>query len=378
MVTRPKLVALNCYKLTLPFATGSYTMSHGRTLTGVESTVVEIRTDSGLAGYGEACTVGSNYIEGFAGSVQAAVRELGSVALACDPYDYDVLVHRMDDAVKGHFPAKSAIDAAFWDLRGKLLDLPVAALIGGFHQRSYPVFHPISLDTIENMLRETQRMIDLGYRNWQLKLGNDPLEDVERVRQIVSAVAGKADFITSDANGGWTMAQAKRFAAGIEDIDTYIEQPCLSLAELSEIRHACAQPIVADESIRTLPDLLSCMNLSAADAINIKPARVGGITKAIQLRDVAQAAGLMLIIDEPMGGTIAIAGIGHVSASCHPHTFLAASQVTATHISSESYGISGGPSIEGGAASVTDQPGLGVDVDPEQLGTPLFTIAANS
>jgi cis-L-3-hydroxyproline dehydratase len=368
---------LSCFSLKLPFITGSYAMSHGRVLECVETTVVRVTAEDGTAGYGEACTVGSNYIEGFAGSTQAAVRELAPTIMRCGPFDGEVLVDRMDQAVKGHFPAKAAVDAAFWDLRGKLLGMPVARLLGGIHQHSFPVFHPISLDSVQNMIHETRQMADRGYRHWQLKLGDDPIEDAARLRHIAAELDGKADFITSDANGGWSMAQASRFLAAIEGVDTYVEQPCLSLAELSQIRRRCPLPIVADEAIRTLADLLSCVSMSAADAINLKPARVGGITKAAQVRDVAQASGLMLMIDEPMGGTLAGAGIGHLSASCHPGTFLAASQVTATHVSTHSYGITGGPQIHDGRASIDEQPGLGVDVDPERLGAPLFAFSAD-
>lgn len=349
-------------------------MSHGRHLTDVETTVVEVTTDDGAVGYGEVCTLGSNYIEGFAGSVQAGVRALFPLVINCDPLEAGVLTDRMDQAMLGHNPAKAAIDAAYWDLRGKMLGLPVASLLGGVLQSSYPVFFPVTLGPPDEMVDEALAIAARGYRNWQLKLGNDPIGDAERVTAIADALEDKSDFLTSDANRGWSMAQTKRFLAAIGGVDTYIEQPCRSLAELANVRAISDKPVTADESVCSLRDLYSCLALGAADAINLKPARVGGLTKAAQLRDAAQAAGLMLMIDEPMGGTLSVAGIGHLSSTCHPDTFLAASHVTDTHISSEKYGITGGPVIEMGRTSVSDQPGLGVDVDAAMLGEPLFTV----
>jgi L-alanine-DL-glutamate epimerase-like enolase superfamily enzyme len=369
---------LRCYSIDLPLSTGSYTMSHGRRLTRIETTVVEVVSDSGVVGYGEACTLGANYIEGFAASAQAAVRELAPLVVGSDPFENDLILDRMDAALRGHLPGKAAIDAALWDLRGKLLDLPVYKLLGGCHQPDYGVFHPLTLASPEAMADEATRMATQGYRCWQLKLGEEPLEDAARVRAVLDAVRGHADFVTSDANRGWTMAQALRFLAAIEGCNTYVEQPCRTMAELAEVRMRTSFPITIDELVCDIADLLDCLRRRAADAINIKAARVGGLTKAARLRDVAQAAGLMIMIDEPMGGDLATAGISHLAASCRPDNFLAASHVTATHLTAATHrpiARSGGAILKDGRASAPAAPGLGVDVDPEALGESLFEVA---
>lgn len=375
-----KLRELAAYSVGLPLTTGAYEMSHGRRLTRLETTVVRVTADDGTVGYGEACTLGASYIEGFAASVQAAVRELAPIVLEGDAFGAETLLLRLDVAMRGHRPAKAAIDAALWDLRGRLLGLPAYQLLGGLQQSSYRIFHPLTLATPEQMVEEAETMAARGYRSWQLKLGNDPLEDGARVNAILDALDGRTDFVTSDANRGWTMAQAFRFLATIQGRDTYVEQPCNTLEEIAQVRARSTHPITADEVIVDVPDLLRCISTAAADAVNIKPARVGGLTRAAQLRDIAVAAGMMVMIDEPMGGDLSTAGIAHLSASCRPDSFLAASQITETHVTAASgpaLALSGTPVLRDGLAHISSAPGLGLEINTDALGEALFTVRAS-
>jgi cis-L-3-hydroxyproline dehydratase len=374
-----KVERLRCFATNLPLTTGRYEMSHGRSHGAIAVTILEITAADGTRGYGEVCTMGATYIEGYAGAVQATVRELLPVVLATDILEPAVLNNRMDTAVRGHLPGKAIIDDALWDLRGKLLGQPVYALLGGLAQPTYSVFHPITIAGAAEMAAEAATRLDMGYRAWQLKLGDDPRTDLERFDAVYEVIADSAELITSDANRGWKVADAIRFAAGVGDRDTYIEQPCEDLTELAEIRSRCAHPVMADESICTTRDLVRCMTLGAADAVNIKSARIGGLTKAARIRDMAQDLGLKVIIDEPMGGDIAIAGIAHLAASCDPYSFLAASHVTESHVSRDQqpWILSDPTRVTNGVVSPPSGPGLGVAVDADRLGEPLFDTASD-
>jgi L-alanine-DL-glutamate epimerase-like enolase superfamily enzyme len=215
-----------------------------------------------------------------------------------------VLNRVMDAAVRGHLAGKAVIDMAMWDLRGKLLDQPVSILLGGVHQKTYPVFYPISLGTPEEMGRDAAYACARGYRRWQVKLGEDPVADAERLQAVSEAIGDHNDFLTADANTTWSLAPTCQFLISIGNRYTFIEQPCPGLWELSQVRNRTPLPVIADEAICDLRDLVSCIELCAADAINIKITRVGGLTKATWLRDVAQAMGLMLMVDEPMGAIL--------------------------------------------------------------------------
>lgn len=368
---------IRAFAIRLPLSVSEYAMSHDRVMSHVDTTVVEMESADGTRGYGEACTLGSSYLDGFAGSTQSAIHELARALVGRDVREAGVLNAVMDRQVKGHYPAKAALDAAGWDLRGRLLGLPVYTLLGGRQQESYPVFHPVTLSTPEAMAREVQELAAReGYRHWQLKLGNDAVADAQRVHRVAEAVGGQSDFLTSDANGGWSLPDAIRFARAVEDVDTYVEQPCATLSELAHLRGRVRQPIVVDEAVVTAGDLLASLRLGAAEALNIKPARVGGLTKAARLRDLAHAAGVRVMVDDPMGGMVAMAGIAHLAVTCEPGQLLAATHMASTHIDPRALAAAtGGPAVRGGRGWLGDAPGLGVEVDAAAWGPPLFAIA---
>lgn len=374
-----KIDRLRAFAVTYPLATGKYRMSGGRLLEALQSTLVEVTTAEGAVGYGEACTLAGSYIEGFQGSTLAAIRELAPVVFDADAMHPAVVGARFDARIRGHAPAKSALDAALWDARGKILGQPVAALLGGIHQPSYGVFHPLSLDDPEVMAQDAHEKLALGYRSWQLKIGDDPIEDAARVKAAYDVIGESAEFVTCDANRGWTMADAIRHLACLGDLDVFVEQPCETLDELALIRPKSRQPLMADEVILTPTDLVRCYTLGAAEAINIKPARVGGITKAALLRDLAHSLGMKVVIDEPMGGEIAVAGIAHLSASTPKKTFLAASHITGTHIDPDAQPwVCGAIALVDGRAHLPPGDGLGLDIDAGALPEPEIDLSGGA
>jgi L-alanine-DL-glutamate epimerase-like enolase superfamily enzyme len=342
------------------------------------STVVKVTAEDGTVGYGEACTLGSNYLDGFPESARETVRLLADWVLECDVFEANVLVDGMDDLVVGHLSGKAAIDVAMWDLRGKLLNRPVAQLLGGVKQRTFRAFKAISLASIEEMVQATLEAADFGYRGWQLKLGDEPLLDAARTRAVAAAIPSDSSFMTSDANKGWTVAQAVRFANGVADVDTYIEQPCRTVAELARVREMSSKPMMLDESVKDMADLLSALHVGCVDAINLKVVRVGGLTKAARIRDVAQAAGCMLLIDEPQGADLATAGLAHLAATVEPSHFLGVAYFMGSEmkIRYQPVGADTGPRMVDGTVHYSDQPGLGLTIDERVFGGPLFTVTA--
>jgi L-alanine-DL-glutamate epimerase-like enolase superfamily enzyme len=345
-------------------------MSHGRHLTAFQSTVVRVDAEDGAAGYGEVCTLGGNYIDAFPAGIRAAVRELAGVVVGHEVFAPDGLNRAMDLAMHGNLSAKAAIDAAGWDLRGKILGQPVSALLGGRHRDTYPVFYPISLNAPEAMAREArEQQAKDGYRCWQLKIGNDPYEDAERVRAVLEAVGSEATFVTSDANAAWSTAQALQFVEAIAGLPTFVEQPCPTIAQVADVRRHTASPVVIDEAVRDMATLVECYEQRAADAVNIKPARVGGPTRAARLRDLAQALGLMVMVDDPMGGEISTTMVAHLAVTCRPEQLAAASFL---QVFTSNRLASGGAVLEDGWGRVSERPGWGVEVDEEVLGEPIF------
>ena len=334
------------------------------------TTVIRLTAADGTIGWGEACTLGSNYIEASAATTMAAVEELAPHVAAVDPLAPALLAVTMDAAMRGQTAGKSAIDGAFWDLRGKLLGQPVANLIGGQHRASYPIFHALTLDDPARMAEEADAKQTEGYRHWQIKLGDAPDDDAQRTRSVLAVVGRDAQFVTGDANGGWTVANALQFLHGVEGSFLYVEQPCRTLRELAEVRRRTSLPVIADEAIRDGYELIEGHRMGATDGINIKPARVGGLTKACRIRDLAQQLGLMVMIDESMGGGIATAAMGHLAVSVEQGHLLAASHLS--DFTDVEMLLGGGAVNAAGRGSLTDGPGFGIEVDEGALGDPVF------
>ncbi|HCB02693.1 MAG TPA: mandelate racemase/muconate lactonizing enzyme family protein [Nocardioides sp.] len=373
-----KITELACYAVDIPTQHDTYVMSHNRVLTSFPSTIVKVTAEDGTVGWGEACTLGSNYLDGFPASAQATVQLLADWVLECDAFEANVLVDGMDHLVIGNLTGKAAIDIAMWDLRGKLLGRPVAQLLGGVKSRSLPGFKAISLGSAEEMVAEVEEATERGYRAWQLKLGDEPIADAARVRAVAGAIPSDSTFMTSDANKGWTVAQTLRFAAAIEGVDTYLEQPCPTIAELQQLRSVLARPLMADESLRTEADCLDLLRAGCADAINLKVVRVGGLTKAARIRDLAHAAGWMILADEPQGADLATAALTHFAATVNPEQLLATAYFMGEDmkISYRPEGDTSGPRLVDGRVEYVEAPGFGIEIDEPALGEPLFTVRA--
>jgi len=129
----------------------------------------------------------------------------------------------------------------------------------------------------------------------------------------------------------------------------------------------------------TTADLVECFNMGACDAVNIKPARVGGITRAAQIRDLAQDLGLRVVIDEPFGGDIAVGPIAHLAVSTRPESLLAASHLPVAFMTRDDQPWIAGEGVEvvNGRGIAPESPGLGIDVNPEYLGSPILEVMAS-
>jgi L-alanine-DL-glutamate epimerase-like enolase superfamily enzyme len=374
-----KITELVCYTCNIPTKAGPYVMSHGRLLQSFPTTIVKLTVEDGTVGFGEACTLGANYLDGHPGSVRETVRLLAPHVLGTDALHAIATSDSMDDLVIGHFPGKAAIDIALWDLRAKLLGVSVSQLMGGAKQTHLGAFQAISLATPSEMATEARRWHDMGFRRWQLKLGNDPNDDALRTHAVTAAIGDDAEFMTADANAGWTVGQALRYVQQISGLNTYIEQPCKQLRDLEQIARTSSLPVLVDESLRDIPSFVDAIELRCVQAINLKPTRVGGLTKAARIRDLAEAMGVMVLVDEAQGADLASAAIAQLAATVSPERFLGVSCFMADHMpmSYQASPTKTGAKLRGGHVVLDDRPGLGVTVDEEIFGKPAFVLTAS-
>ncbi|MBR9651379.1 cis-3-hydroxy-L-proline dehydratase [Thalassovita aquimarina] len=362
-----KISAINVYQVDLPLKEGRYNWSNGNFVEVFDSTVVEILTDEGLKGYAECCPLGSAYLPSFALGVRAGLQELAPHLIGQDPLNIGEINRAMDAALRGHPYAKAPIDIACWDLLGKATGQPVHTLLGGAAQDDVVLYRAISQEDPEVMACKIEGYSAEGYTKFQLKVGGDANEDIERIH-ATRAVLKSSDLLVADANTGWTRHEAARVVGAISTLDVYVEQPCLTYEESLSIRRRTALPFVMDEVIDGPNMLVRGIAEDAMDVINLKISKVGGLSRAKLMRDLCIAHGIPMTIEDTWGGDITTAAIAHLARSTPAEFCFSATDFN-------SYGTvkiaDGAPQRVNGRMTAADRPGLGITPDFNALGDPV-------
>lgn len=328
-----KITKVEVYKVGLPLHEGSYKWSGGNSISEFDATVVKISTNAGVDGWGENTPLGPSYLPAYAEGTRAGIRQLAPSLIGVNPTRLNDLNAIMDRAMRGHPYVKSAIDMACWDIFGKVANVPVCELLGGRFGDSSPLYRAISQDTPENMASNVASYVSQGYRKFQLKVGGNPHLDIDRIMAVRSILDAQSSNNLSDpslqnmplfcdANTGWKMASALQVINAVKHLDVFIEQPCLSYEECLSVRRRCPLPFILDECMDDISVLTKIISEQAADAINLKISKVGGLTKARAIRDLAASMGIAMNIEDTWGGDIVTAAIAHLAHSTPPDLLL--------------------------------------------------------
>lgn len=367
-----RITAIKAWQVDLPLKEGRYTWSDGHFVEVFDSTVVAVETDAGLTGYAECCPLGSTYLPSYAAGVRTGLKELAPHLIGADALALLDVNRRMDRALRGHPYAKAPIDIACWDLLGKATGQPVYVLLGGAMQDEVALYRAISQEDPDRMSEKIRAYRAEGYAKFQLKVGGDANEDIERIR-ATRAVLGPGDILVADANTGWTRHEAARVVNAVAGLDVYIEQPCRSLAECLSIRRRTPLPFVLDEVIDGTGTLLDGIAEDAMDVVNLKISKVGGLTRARLMRDLCIEAGVPMTIEDTWGGDITTATIAHLARST-PAEFCFSATDFNSYVTTPI--AKGAPERVAGRMTASDRPGLGIDPLLEVLRDPILICTA--
>jgi L-alanine-DL-glutamate epimerase-like enolase superfamily enzyme len=368
-----RITGISAYRVELPLQEGSYKWSGGNSVEVFDSTVVAIETDAGLTGYGEICPLGPAYLAAYAAGARAGIAEIAPHLLGFDPTQLQAVNRRMDQALRGHPYAKSALDMACWDLLGKAAGLPVTVLLGGRYGDDFPLYRAISQDTPEAMAQSIARYRSEGYTKFQLKVGGHPDTDIARIH-AAAAQMQSGDVLIADANTGWTQHQALRVADAVRHVDVYLEQPCRHYEECLAVRQHTNRPFVLDEVIDDVHAVLRGYADRAMDVINLKISKVGGLTRARQIRDLCVSLGIAMTIEDTWGGDIVTAAIAHLAQSTPPELLFSSTDFNSYLTVSIAEDA---PQRRAGRLAASSAPGLGVRPRMEVLGEAVFRVGVS-
>jgi len=363
--------SVTAFRVLQPFTGGTYRMSKGRSADCFDSLIVETTSDTGLTGWGEMAPLGNFYAPAFAAGARAGLAEIAPSLLGLDPRALGHLGRHMDTVFKGHPYIKSALDMACCDLAARAADVPLVTLLGGQDGTAVDLYTVVTHGPVDAMVEHAKRSIADGYGRLQIKVGGNVHDDIERMTAVAGAVP-KGTVIFCDANAGWSPFQARQFVDGTRSLDYTLEQPCPTIAECLSIRRKLDKPMVLDESVTSLEDLLEIHRTDAADGLTLKISRVGGVTKTRQLRDLAVDLGFMITVEDTGGAEIDTAAMAHLSLSTPEERRL---HTVAFHQWVTVKTASNAPPVTRSRMGIPDGPGLGIDVRRELLGEPLFTVS---
>jgi L-alanine-DL-glutamate epimerase-like enolase superfamily enzyme len=359
-----KITRITVYRIDLPYVGGTYGWAKNKAVSVADSTVVRLDTDEGVSGWGESCPLAANYLPAFAEGVRAGVGVLVPHVIGLDPTRIGAVNRVMDHEMRGQAAVKSALDMACWDILGKASGQPLHALLGGRQSEAMPMYRAVPQGTAEEMAGRVEAFRAEGYRQFQLKVGGRPGDDIGRIRAVTESLK-PGEIVLADGNTGWRRDEALQVAAATRDLHFYLEQPCEAYEDCLSVRRRARQPFKLDESLPDVRDLMRALHDDACDVASIKVSKHGGLTKARLMRDICAANGIPMTVEDCWGGDIVEAALAHLAASTPPEALL---NTTDLHNYNMVHFAAGAPEARDGCLFVGDAPGLGVVPDEEVLG----------
>jgi muconate cycloisomerase len=342
--------------------------SHGSgDVAGIHAVLLELGTDSGLTGWGEASPwpVFTGTVEASAAALHVHLRPL---VLGADPVQVEVLLSRADRALVGHPEAKSALDCALLDLTGQITGLPIADLLGGRHRAAIPLSFSVANPDFDRDLDDIARLWEDGIRLFKLKTGfADHSFDLMRLDRLRARYGDAAD-LRIDYNQGLPAFDAVRRIRDLEVFrPTFVEQPVRrhEREALAEITRAVDVPIMADESVFDVTDALDGAQRRIADIFSLKINKSGGLRRALEVAAIARAAGIAVYGGCMFETSIAHAAGTHLMAAL-PELTLGCEFYMSRYYAEADLACTPLPFADG-RVHVPDAPGLGIAPDPDML-----------
>jgi L-alanine-DL-glutamate epimerase-like enolase superfamily enzyme len=363
-----KITKIAVYQVDLPIE-GGHRISGGRSFTTLDDTVVIIETDEGISGIGEGCPLGTAYLPAFPGGMRAGIELIAPSLLGQDPRQLNRINVLMDKTLMGHPYVKSPIDMACWDILGKWSRLPVCELLGGRMTARLPFRAPIPVDdTPAKALKSLEERRAGGYFCYNIKVGNDPKVDIERIKMLAQHLKPH-ERLFADANRGWSIDDAILVLRNVPlEYAIYFEQPCATFDECLALRRITQHFIVLDEQVDTTESLLRAWKAGLGEAVNLKVSRVGGISKLRLLRDICIEMGIRILVQDNWASGIGSAAVAHLAHST-PERWLLGIWGAGFNTTLET--AHGAPVIEKGCMIASEEYGLGLEPNFKILGKPV-------
>ena len=361
-----KIVRLEAIPVTLPIVPFSDAYA---SYDSVNYVIAKAHLDNEIVGIGEGSPIDPSFYGETQQSMIAAITKWIDPAIrGLDPQNMEKIRSTISKRIAGNHSAKTAVDIALYDALGKSLNVPVYTLLGGRFRERAPIAIELGITKPDEMQQAVDKVLELKPKALKLHVGTTPSQDIAAIRAFRDAVASRA-AIRADSNGAYTAEEAIRVLKKVQDCELeYFEQPVprTNLDGLVRVRQTVQTPIAVDESVWSAEDAMEVCRRDAADVINIKLTRVGGINPAKKIADIAQSASLKSHIGCEVEFGVGTAAKVHMAVALENATCAAAGEFTEIvwlrdNVVKEPYWI------QDGFIEPNDKAGLGIELDHEKM-----------
>lgn len=334
-----------------------------RTVDCVNDLIVKVTAEDGQIGFGEAPPTA--VITGDTlGSIRCAIEQfIAPNLIGMDIFDIDGIMQKLHSCILKNTSAKAAVDMAVYDLYAKALQKPLYQVLGG-HKSHIETDLTISVNSIEEMVADSVKAVEQGFQILKIKVGKEGLEDIKRIEAIRKAV-GENIALRIDANQGWTAKEAVKIIGTMEDKGIkmdLVEQPVHAhdFKGMQYVTKHSYTPILADESVFSAEDAIHIIEGGAADLINIKLMKTGGIYEALKICSIAEIYHVECMIGCMLESKISVSAAAHLAA--------AKGIITRADLDGPSLcridPYEGGPIYQGADIFMNTTPGIGIVSTP--------------
>lgn len=352
-----KIVEIKTGRISVPLKTPFKTAL--RTVEAVNDVIVQIATDTGHTGWGEAPPTG--VITGdTTGAIEGAVNaHIRPALMGMEIENFEDALQRLNSCLVNNTSAKAACDIALYDLFGQLYEAPLYKLLGG-GRPSITTDITVSVNDPATMAADSRTAVNLGYKTLKIKVGTDARADLERMKAIRDAVGYDVD-LRIDANQGWTPKEAVNLLRRMEDAGLdieFVEQPVhrLDFTGMKHVTDNVSIPVLADESVMSPRDAITIMEMRAADLVNIKLMKTGGLYNALKICSAAEVYGVECMIGCMLEAKVSVTAAVHLAAARQIITKI---DLDGPVLCSEDP-VAGGALFNESQISLPDAPGLGI------------------
>ena len=268
-------------------------------VTSGDQVILRIVTDEGIDGVGS--SIGFPRIGLNRESAMAQMKSIASgLLLGQDPLNTEGILSRLDVMLPGSWRIKAHIDYALYDLKGKILNLPVYQLLGGLCREKIPLEWIVMMDDPEVQAEMAVKYLASGFHSIKMHVGGDPRLAVKRFRTVREAVGPDVPISVDMASvagtaSHWNAHDALRLIEELDKYDLhYAEEPVTTgnIEGLKAVKMRTKVPLAADATADSVGEAYKVIKQNAADVFHALMGRIGGIRKTLKYTELVETASL--------------------------------------------------------------------------------------